>query len=234
MNTTKRWLLHGAVGGFALRPNPHYREPLVTVDPRASDGKKTVIIHGKKVSETSPKRRWPGAELWGLGRCNTFYWCRTLTDWDRWFDLHPVERTPHHKGIQIMRPDAWAWYQRLDQRRPVYLLAHHPAVPASIPFPRAWVQETLPGSPFTVSVDWVIALALCEGFDRVVLNGIGTRRDPEYAYSHQGILYWIGFARGRGVDVVVEGPSCYATPPHVYGYECGAPAWERSGHAVHA
>src|SRR5688500_17698504 len=61
----------------------------VPPDPRDGDGRKTVIIHGKRVSELSPKVRWPHAELWGVTRCNVVYWRESLIDWDRWFDLHP-------------------------------------------------------------------------------------------------------------------------------------------------
>jgi hypothetical protein len=204
-----------------LPPNPH-----------AHDGVKTVIITGRRIAPESPKVRWPHAELWGVTRCNTFYWRETLTDWDRWFDVHPVQPTDYHKGILAKRPEAWEWYTRQRSGRPIYLLEPHPDVPDSVAFPRAEVQAFFDTSQFTVSVDWLIALALMEGFQRIVLNGIGTRMEPTYQYAHKGILYWIGFARGRGVEVLIEGPSCYAEPEKVYGYELGAPVWESNATPV--
>lgn len=226
--------------GGASKPNPafvdkdtavrlrgerlrRYHEP---PDPRDGDGTKTVILHGKRVSELSPKLRWPHAELWGVTRCNVVYWRESLTDWDRWFDIHPVEATSYHRGILAKRPEAWAWYTRQPAGRPIYLTEVHPDVPASVAFPRQWVQDTLQTTRFTVSVDWLIGLAICEGFQRIVLNGIGTRMEPDFRYAHQGILYWLGYAEGSGIDLVIEGPSCYATPTKVYGYEAAAPAWE--------
>ena len=210
--------------GLAIRPDPRYVEPPQIPDPRA-DGRTTVILHGKRVTELSPRGRWPGAELWGFGRCNTFYWHQTLTDWTRWSDLHPVERTPHHKGIKVMRADSWAWYRRQDRTRPIYLLETHPDCPASVAFPRERVQDMLRTTRFTTSADWMIGLALCEGFQRIVLNGMGTRSEADYQYAHKGILYWLGRAEGAGVEVVVEGPSCYHVPTQVYGYESAAPNW---------
>lgn len=207
-----------------MRPNPRYVEPRQDPDPRA-DGKRTVIIHGKKISDLSPKGRWPGCELWGVGRCQTFYWHCTLLDWDRWFDLHPVERTPHHKGIKVMRADAWAWYCKQGRYRPIYLLDAHPDCPASVAFPRAHVQAMLKTTRFTSSAEFLIALAMCEGFERIVLNGIGTRTEPDYQYAHKGILYWIGRAEGAGVEVVIDPPSVYIEPAQVYGYECAAPVY---------
>jgi hypothetical protein len=231
-----------AWAGDVAKPNPQHLDPAtvaemrgrrlqryhVDPDPRDGDGRKTVIIHGKRVTELSPKQRWPHAELWGVTRCNVLYWRESLTDWDRWFDLHPVGSTPYHRGILAKRPEAWDWYTRQPAGRPIYLLDANPNVPASVTFPRQWVQDTLRTSRFTVSVDWMIGLALCEGFERIVLNGIGTRMEPDFQYAHQGILYWLGYAEGRGIDLVIEGPSCYRAPEKVYGYEAGAPEWEKA------
>ena len=228
-----------AWAGDVAKPNPAYVDKATAIelrgqrlqryyeppDPRDGDGRKTVILHGKRVSALSPKLRWPSAELWGVTRCNVLYWRESLTDWDRWFDLHPVQTTPYHRGILAKRPEAWDWYRRQDTTRPIYLLEPHPDVPASIAFPRQFVQDTLRTSRFTVSVDWLIGLALCEGFQRIVLNGIGTRFQADFQFAHQGILYWLGYAEGRGIELVIEGPSCYAAPDQVYGYEAGAPAW---------
>ena len=222
----ERWLVRLTSKGIAITPNPTFVEPIRELDPRAMDGTKTVILHGKKVTAYSPRVRWPHAELWGFGRCQTYYWHETLTDWTRWSDVHPVERTPHHKGIKVMRADSWAWYCRQDRSRPIYLLESHPDCPASVAFPREWVQDTLKTSRFTTSADWMIGLALCEGFQRIVLNGMGTRTEAEYQYAHKGILYWIGRAEGAGVEVVVEGPSVYHAPDKVYGYEAAAPNLE--------
>ncbi len=187
----------------------------VEPDPRDSDGKKTVIIHGKRISDISPKWKWPHAELWGVTRCNVLYWRESLPDWDRWFDIHPVHPEAHHAGILAKRPEAWDWYTRQSGGRPIYLREAHPDVPDSAAFPREDVAAFLRPyftedeiTQFTVSVDWMIPFALMLGFKRIVLNGIGTRFEPDFQYEHMGIWHWIGFARGHGVEVVIEGPSC--------------------------
>ena len=193
---------------------------------QAHDGVKTVVITGRRISHESPKVRWPHATLWGVTRCNTFYWRESLLDWDAWFDLHPVHPTEFHKGILAKRPEAWEWYTRQRDGKPIYLLETHPDVPDSARFPREMVQAYFRTTRFTVSVDWLMAFAILQGYQRIVLNGIGTRMEPTYQYAHKGILYWVGYARGRGIEVVTEGPSCYAEPDKVYGYEVGAPVLE--------
>lgn len=201
------------------------RTDLPTENPRAEDGIKTVVIHGKRVSWDSPKARWPHAELWGMTRCNTLFWGESLTDWDRWFDVHPVDPTDYHQGIKAKRPEAWDWYARQDTARPIYLLEPHPEVPASVAFPRQRVQDFHRTTRFTVSVDWLVGLALCEGFQRIVFNGVGTRFHPDFQFAHQGTLYWVGYLDGKGIELLFEGPSCYAPPEKVYGYEVGAPKY---------
>lgn len=197
-------------------------------NPYAEDGKKTVIIHGKRITYDSPRSRWPHAELWGVTRCNVLYWGETLTDWTRWFDLHPLHPTPFHRGILAKRPQAWDWYTRQRGGRPIYLLETHPDVPDSVAFPRAALQATY-GTQFMTSADWLIALALEEGFERIVLNGIGMRHEADFQYAHQGIWHWIGYARGvlGWTNVVIEGASCYQPPQKVYGYEAAAPSLDK-------
>ena len=93
--------------------DPTYQGTVLPPDPRSADGKKTVIIHGKRVTASSPRQRWPEAELWGVTRCNVIFWHESLKDWTRWFDVHPVDPTDYHKGIKAKRPEAWKWYGEL-------------------------------------------------------------------------------------------------------------------------
>lgn len=193
---------------------------------------KTVIIHGVRISKdfTSPRAGREHAELWGLTRCNQKYWAGKLGDWTRWFDLHPLESTGEWQGIKERRPQAWDWYRAQTKGRPIYMATRHPQIAASVKFDLARVQtgfalmENLdrgvePCRQFTCMLDYVIALALLEGFRRIILNGIGFATDAGHQYVHRGILYWIGLARGRGVEVLVDAPSVYLMPTEIYAYQ---------------
>lgn len=114
----------------------------------------------------------------------------------------------------------------VNPHRPVYLLEAHPEVPASLAYP----EELARIGRVTCTVDMMFVLALHEGFQHIILHNIGlitddwetTALNPEWAYKHKGILYWIGAAEGRGVRVTVEGESIFAPPTKVYGFEtCG-------------
>jgi hypothetical protein len=193
---------------------------------------RTVIIHGIRITKelVSPRAGRSYADLWGLTRCNQKYWGGRLTDWTEWFDMHPLESSGEWLGIRARRPEAWAWYAEQEKGRPIWMAAHHPQIAASQRFPLEALQQHFPVvqdlaigvepcRQFTCMLDYVIAFAIYRGYRRIVLNGIGFATDAGHQFVHRGILYWIGFARGLGVEVLVDAPSVYRMPEQLYGYE---------------
>lgn len=197
-----------------------------------------IIIHGKKVSDRSPRADRPEYDLAGVTRANCRFWKGTLLDWTEWVDVHPLVANLQFPGIPERRPDAWAWYCAQDGTRPIYLQApelHRAAdqaealrrfnqVPGAVRFPIREIQRAFPinGAPnrwFVEQAGMMIAKAVLEGRPRIILNGIGTTTTLEFQVLHRSILYWIGFARGRGVEVVIEGPSIYHAPAQIYAFE---------------
>jgi hypothetical protein len=186
---------------------------------------KTVIIHGRKWSDEQPLAGRQ-CELWGNGRNGWDHWKGQLGGWSRYFDVHPVQATAYHPGIVADRPGAWRWYRSLPADRPIYLTNAHPDVPASVAYPLDYVLTALDDVPawrLSTSIDEMIALALAEEFDRIILNGVGVGVEDNAAWQvqHQGIHFWIGYAIGKGVEVLVEGPSLYgpARDAGVYGFD---------------
>lgn len=207
---------------------------------------RTVIIHGRKVSPHSPRAGREDCELWGVTRANArggpHFWGGKLTDWTRWFDLHPLTQTDRFPGIPERRPDAWAWYCAQDGSRPIYLQGPEYTRPANralaeerfrmvrgaVSFPVREVQAAFPVDQgrgpepnrwFIEQTGFMIAFALLEGFERIILNGIGTMTTMEFKVAHETILYWMAFARGRGAEVFIEGPSIYKMPGSIYAFE---------------
>lgn len=206
----------------------------------------TVIIHGRSasVNEVSPRAGREDAELW-LGYTGTH------KDWTRRFDVHPVEHASHyHDGIKGKRPEIWEEYKALPpclmfkglplldftsdtSGRPIYLLERHSEVSASVSYPLEWIVRMLgehTRGRMDCSVSMMMALALAEGQEHIILHNVGlitddwqtTALNPEWANRHKGILYWIGFAEMARVKVTVEGDSIFAPAKKVYGYEtCG-------------
>lgn len=211
---------------------------------------KTLIIHGRRMDGQidSPRKGREHAELWTSNNNVVDYWDGHL-DWTRHFDLHPTERCAHYReGIKGYRPATWDWYTQTDwseeylggipnefhgfRKHPIYLLESHPEVSSSVGYPldtiRKYFSRTSASDRLTTTVDMQFALALYEGVDEIILNGVGlitadhkgkTALRPEWQMKHKGINWWIGYAEGRGVKVTVEGPSIFTPQGKVYGYE---------------
>jgi hypothetical protein len=193
--------------------------------------RRTVIIHGKKISDTSPRAGRPECALWGVTRGNDFFWHGQLRDWTEWYDVHPLVQMGEFAGIPERRPHTWAWYKAQDGTRPIYLmrpttaraLARFNEIPGAVPFPIEDIQAAFPvnGEPnrwFICQIGMMIAKAVFRGFERIILNGVGVSPRVDFQHLHRDTLYWIAFARGRGVEVLIEGPSTYHQPRLIYAY----------------
>lgn len=172
---------------------------------------------------------WPvidGAERWVF---NASYLLDQGRPYTRVFELHDSEIT------KAVIPQAWAWCQTQDH--PVYLLAPHPDLPNARIFPlwelaQHFAYDGHAEWCFGCTVDYLIALALYEGFTHIELAGIEVRDSVEYQEQRASLSYWIGRARGLGVKVVCSKTSSLGTVPALYGYNTvtGFPAppdWEQ-------
>ena len=193
-----------------------------------------VIIHGKRITEHSPRHGRPDFDLWGVTRCNAKFWNGSLTDWTEWFDLHPLVRSGGFEGIRERRYIGWDWMLRQDGTRPIWLQGaqYHDAdiheaqrrfdmVPGAREFPARELQaffehEGVEETWFTDQVGWMMAFALMRGYREIVLNGIGMQPSVQSQHAHRSTLYWMAFARGAGVKVHVEGNSTWRNPSRVY------------------
>lgn len=203
---------------------------------------KAIIIHGKRISEQSPRDgREAECELAGVTRANAKFWNGTLKNWTEWWDVHPLVESGKFAGIPERRPESWLWMRSQDGSRPIYLQApeDHSAtadkglaaerfamVPGAVRYNLRAVMEKLKlpdgreETMFGCMVGHMIAHILCrEQHDTIILNGIGMVDNIPYEHLHRQIYYWMGYARGRGVNVVVEGNSCYKQPNSVYAYD---------------
>lgn len=176
---------------------------------------RTVAILGKAPQFGEPS---PGAERWGINDLPARRpegW--RFDAWDRWFDRHT------HAHIRKHRPEAWQWYRAQDGRRPIYLVDAHPEIRGSVAYPTRRIQERFAWGGqleefFTSSLDWLIALALAEGVDRIELFGVDMwAAAHERGAQRNGAHYWIGRARGMGVDVVIPDSSSLCKTERLYG-----------------
>ena len=99
----------------------------------------------------------------------------------------------------------------------VYMQEKFSDVPASVAYPLDEIKA-LAGEPnfLTSSVSMAIALGVYQGYRRIEIYGVAMETDTEYRYQRDGVSYWMGFARGRGVEVWFA-DNTFDAP--IYGYE---------------
>jgi len=145
-------------------------------------------------------------EVWGL-------------PWDLEFSSRFARHFEMHDRELLERPEslrAADYWDRLSELSSVYMQQTYSDIPGSIKFPLEELQETVFKSfPRLDQADWynsspayMIALAIHEGAETIGLYGIDVKDSSEFAYENPCLSYLIGYARGKGIEVVIpEGPS---------------------------
>lgn len=98
----------------------------------------------------------------------------------------------------------------------VYMQEQYPEVPRAVRFPLEEIVAHFGVRFFSSSPEYAIALAVYQGYRRIEIYGIEMETNTEYAYQRVGMAYWIGMARGRGVEVAAH-MSLFDAP--LYGYD---------------
>lgn len=98
-------------------------------------------------------------------------------------------------------------------------------VPRSVRYPLTDIAEMLGTTVadlmnvdhfLSSSVPQAIALAVLYGYKRIEVYGVAMETNTEYQFQREGVAFWIGFARGRGIDLRFADPTFRAP---LYGYE---------------
>jgi hypothetical protein len=81
------------------------------------------------------------------------------------------------------------------------------------------------GKYFASSASWLIAEAIDEGATTIGLWGINMASDSEYAYQKPSCTYLLGYARAKGVEIVIPESSELLSVPFQYGIEKPPLVW---------
>ena len=141
---------------------------------------------------------------------------------DRVFDIHDLywyrdsaDKIPKHK---------YHWLNHLMKEKDFrfYAPLEYPDVPGAEVYPihevaadllsgfwRATDDDyILVNQFFTSSFDYIMALAIHEGFERIELYGWSmgwfNSSETEYKYQLPGLAFWTGLALGRGINVILD------------------------------
>jgi hypothetical protein len=119
------------------------------------------------------------------------------------------------KHILKKYPNGYAWYQKQDGSRPIYLRdAADPTIPGSLKFPGPELMQYFkhrdgtPESFFTFSGTWFAALALWEHLEgnpveEIQFCGIRMERGHQWEYERPALHYWCGRLEEAGIKVSI-------------------------------
>lgn len=193
---------------------PSELRPALSTAPRAGLGRirKIGLLGSHSASlEWCP---WddPTWELWGHSSSRGWYKRAP----ERYFDLHRKECWTRGGKKGAAYPQ---WLGR--NTVPIYMQDKFPEVPASVRYPKERVQMEF-RSYISSHAAWMIALALMEGVTHIGFFGVSYTDDdgPERFTQRGSTEYWMGFAEGRGVQLVIpKGCTLLQQPQELYGYE---------------
>lgn len=155
-------------------------------------------------------------EMWGLP-WDRGYWVQ----YDRLFEMHDRRLFLDREIAKRVRLDDYL--ERLQMAWvPVYMQQTHPDIPQSIPYPLEELEESVwynfprrswnerQADWYQSSAAYMLALAIHELDNKGItgLWGIDVTREDEFADEQPCLSYLIGYANGRGIDVILpEGPT---------------------------
>lgn len=149
-------------------------------------------------------------EFWGV---NNLHLTIPKAPWSRWFELHQiafVNNTYLRRGKADFRGQPVQQYlESLNALNiPIYMQAPWAVVPNAVGYPFKEVIDKF-GNYFTNTISWMIALAIMQGFKTIGVYGVDMavssplRHQNEYSHQRPSCEYFIGLARGMGIEVIL-------------------------------
>jgi hypothetical protein len=173
----------------------------------------TVYIVG--FAPSWPDTPWddPNAHYWGM---NALHKLAGEKRWDAWFQLHDIEtshpqdKDEHLQWLAQSNVPVWMWAEQIEK---------YP-LPNAVPYPREAMVAKY-GKYFTNTVSWMTALAIEQGYKKIGIYGVDMAQDSEYQSQRPSCEYFIGLARGLGIEVEIPRTSDLLKNPFLYGYDDG-------------
>ena len=184
----------------------------------------------------------PEYEIWTVNNLHNF-----VPRQDRIFQVHQRwEWTPGHGNVEEHGVKSEVHEKYLQTCGiPVYCVQKFDDIPTSIRFPieemteEFGIQRTGHEDPdtrdgfWTNSISMMIALAIYEGFEVIEVYGVDMAVDSEYHWQRPSCEYYIGIAKGRGIDVRLPPESDLLKTRFIYGFENDKiDAWKKKLHAT--
>jgi len=179
--------------------------------------KLAIINAGPSVSEAPFDRS--GWDFWGVN--NIFQYVPNVR-WTAWFELHKFSIVDE----QFLRKDQPVFrgmpiYNYLDKLQhlnvPVYMQESCQIIPNARPYPFNEIVSRF-GRYFTVSACWMLALGIHLGYQTIGVFGCDMI-DEQHKDKRPAFEYFLGFAKGLGIEVIIPNSCPLLKCDKLYGFE---------------
>ena len=171
---------------------------------------KRVCICGTSKTLKKTPRDITGLEYWIL---NDMY--LITNKYDRLFQIHArefLEKSADSTGTPSITALS-------NITVPIYMQDSHDDISNSVKYPKDEVIKYFGRELFQSSVDYMVALAIYEGYEEIYLYGVDMQVNEEYSYQKPSCSYWLGVAEGKGIKVYMP-PECDLLKSYYsYGYD---------------
>lgn len=173
----------------------------------------TVYIVG--FAPSWPDTPWDdeNAHFWGM---NALHKLAGDKKWDAWFQLHdideshPEDKDEHLEWLASQSFPIFMWEEQIEK---------YP-LPNAVAYPRVEMVEKY-GRYFTNTVSWMTALAIEMEFKKIGVYGVDMAQDSEYGAQRPSCEFFLGWAKGAGIDVEIPKTSDLLKNPFLYGFDDG-------------
>jgi len=180
---------------------------------------KVCIIGCSDSKSLAPFHRRNEFEYWGV---NNLFLTMPNAPWTRWFEIHHIEHkdgkwlrrgSEEFRGLQVS-----AYLDGLSKLPcPVYMQQSNEIVKNAVPYPLQAVLDRF-GTYFTNTISWEIALAVLEGFKAIHVYGVDMAVDTEYYWQRPSCEYFLGLAKGAGIEVYIPDTCDLVKTRFLYGF----------------
>jgi hypothetical protein len=155
---------------------------------------KKVILVGKGHGHwLAPKEKDEDTEVWGI---NDLVLQRTHVD--LLFNMHDLD------DYCILDTSSVHFADKMGI--PIVMIKKYPQYPNSIEFPLKEAMEEFKTDYFMTGIAYMFAYAIMKGFERIDCYGINMKgEDEKYKNARACVEFWIGVAKGRGIEVNMFG-----------------------------
>jgi hypothetical protein len=179
--------------------------------------KKVALIgYAESRKEFNPEKY--DGEIWIMNDMADIY-----DKFDRIFDIHDdeniINRVTRREGLNLVE-----MFEGLE--KPIYMQHKWDNIPYSVEYPIAEIEKefykcnAMGNHLFlTCSPAYMLALAIYEKFEQIELYGIDLAVDGEFKDELPGVLFWLGQAAGRGINIIIAKSSPLLKAFYRYGYD---------------